>query len=210
MSVHNLYSITCFIYYSWKPSPEYLSIGFFCIFVPQKIKYIYLGHISCLNYSVFPVTKTPQTVFTGQYFPGSTAPQISFLPQSVTWVINYSFVISATDTGQFTSPSLQLLLRTPPEELHFHPFFFPQRSNFLSTWLFALLALREATSFLKSVTCCKTQLSCPTKHLSKWRRQIAPCFLQLMCLFHILNMVLAHFSTLTFFSDVHLLSMTSY
>lgn len=150
MSVHNSYSITCFIYCSWKPGPEYISIGFFCIYVPHKIKYIYSGHISCPNYSsTFPMTETPQTVFTVQYFPGSTATQISFLPQSVTWVINCSFVVSTTGTGQFTSPSLQLLLCTSPAELHFLPFFsltgqifYPPDYSHCLPWVRLLLSWR--------------------------------------------------------------------
>lgn len=147
--MHNLYSITCFIYYSWNPDLKYISISFFCISVQhKKIEYIYLWHISCLNYSsTFPMTETPLTVFNGQYFPGSTAPQISFLPQSVTWAIDCSFVISTTDTGQFTSPSLQLLLCTSLAELNFLPFF-PLQVKF-SIHLIIVVARLEWDYFLE-------------------------------------------------------------
>lgn len=40
------------------------------------------------------------------------------------------------------------------------------------------------TFSLKSKTCCKTQHSCPAKHLSKSTREIPLCFLQFMCVSH--------------------------
>ena len=111
--------------------------------------------MSCLNYSsVFQMTDTLQTVFTEQCFIGSTAPQISFFLQSATWVVSCIFVISMTATGQFTSPSLQLLLCTSPAELNFPSFslkgqiFYPPNYSHCLPWV--------RPFFLKSGTYCKT------------------------------------------------------
>lgn len=206
MSVHNLYSIIYFIYYYWNPGQEYIyiSLGFFCISVQhKKNKCIYIGHISCLNYSsTFSVRETSQTVFTRQYFPGSTAPQISFLPQSVMWVINCSFIISTTQGNLYLHLcSCYYLL------LHLNLIFFllSHPSNFLST-LILLLALSETTGRVGPVV---RELNCPIKDFSKQKRILFPAFCS-FCASFTFSIWCLPTSQQWLFSDIHLLSMMSY
>lgn len=72
-------------------------------------------------------------------------------------------------TGQFISPSLQLLLCTSTPELIFLPL--SHTSKFLST-LIPLLALSETTGRVEPIV---RELNCPIKHFSKQKR-IFPAF----------------------------------
>lgn len=106
-------------------------------------------------------------------------------------------------TGQFMSPSLQLLLCISTPELIF--FLLSHASNFLST-LILLLALSETTGRVEPVV---RELNCPIKDFSKQKRILFPVFCSFCASFTFPIWCLPT-SQQWLFSDIHLLSMMSY
>lgn len=176
---------------TWASSITIYQWGF-CISVQhKKIKCIYIGHVSCLNYSsTFPVRETAQTVFTRQYFSRLHSPSDTFLHQSVQWVISCSFIISTTEGNLY-----RRLCNCYYVFLQLNLIFFllSHTWNFLFTLILSI-ALSETTWRVGPDV---GELNCSIQNFPKQKRIFFPAFCS-FCASFILNMVFSCFSTMNF------------